>query len=155
MKLTYDRNEFYRAHLAKDPRFDGKFFVAVKTTMIYCRPICPARKAHLKNIEFFTHARAVADQTLVLDGTADFETTCRALLAIKGIGPWTVEYIAMRGLRDPNGFPESDLESQKKIVRLQLDPKKWAPWRAYAAILLWNIQLEHLITTSKSKVIIS
>jgi 3-methyladenine DNA glycosylase/8-oxoguanine DNA glycosylase len=88
-------------------------------------------------------ARGVADQTLVLDGTADFETTCRTLLAIKGIGPWTVEYIAMRGLRNPNGFPETDLELQKKIVRLQLDPKKWIPWRAYAAILLWNIQLEH------------
>lgn len=56
MKLTYDKKEFYRAHLARDPRFDGKFFVAVKTTMIYCRPVCPARKALLKNLEFFIHA---------------------------------------------------------------------------------------------------
>ena len=56
MKLTYDKNEFYRAHLARDPRFDGKFFVAVKTTKIYCRPICPAKKAKLKNLEFFIHA---------------------------------------------------------------------------------------------------
>lgn len=43
MNLTYDRNEFYRMHLAKDLRFDGKFFVAVKTTRIYGRPICPWR----------------------------------------------------------------------------------------------------------------
>lgn len=85
-------------------------------------------------------AQAVANKTLILDGTADLESTCQRLLAIKGIGPWTVEYIAMRALRNPNGFPESDLELQKKIVRLRLDPKKWAPWRAYAAILLWNIQ---------------
>lgn len=56
MKLNYDPQEFYRAHLARDPRFDGKFFVAVKSTMIYCRPICPARKAQLKNLEFFIHS---------------------------------------------------------------------------------------------------
>ena len=90
-------------------------------------------------------AQAVSDKTLILDGTADFETTSRSLLAIKGIGSWTVEYLAMRGLRNPNAFPETDLELQKKIVRLQLNPKKWIPWRAYAAILLWNIKLEHSI----------
>ena len=55
MTLTYDEKEFYRAHLSRDLRFDGKFFVAVKTTKIYCRPICPARKAQLKNLEFFIH----------------------------------------------------------------------------------------------------
>lgn len=87
-------------------------------------------------------ASDVAFNTLVLDGTADFEETCQQLLSIKGIGPWTMQYIAMRALRDPNGFPETDLDLQKKITRYQLDPKKWAPWRAYAAILLWNIQLE-------------
>ena len=53
MKLNYDKAEFYQAHLARDQRFDGKFFVAVKTTGIYCRPICPARKARLENLEFF------------------------------------------------------------------------------------------------------
>jgi AraC family transcriptional regulator, regulatory protein of adaptative response / DNA-3-methyladenine glycosylase II len=56
MDNHYDKKEFYRAHLAKDPRFYGKFFVAVKTTGIYCRPICPARKAKLENLEFFIHA---------------------------------------------------------------------------------------------------
>jgi AraC family transcriptional regulator of adaptative response / DNA-3-methyladenine glycosylase II len=46
---------FYRAMLARDKRFDGKFFVGVKTTGIYCRPVCPARP-HRKNIEFFASA---------------------------------------------------------------------------------------------------
>ncbi|MEC8786253.1 MAG: Ada metal-binding domain-containing protein, partial [Pseudomonadota bacterium] len=32
-----------KARLSRDPRFDGRFFVAVKTTGIFCRPICPAR----------------------------------------------------------------------------------------------------------------
>ena len=47
---------FYQAMLARDYRFDGKFFVGVKTTGIYCRPICPA-KPKRENVEFFADAR--------------------------------------------------------------------------------------------------
>jgi AraC family transcriptional regulator of adaptative response / DNA-3-methyladenine glycosylase II len=43
---------YYEAMLARDSRFDGKFFVGVKTTGIYCRPICPA-KPKRQNVEFF------------------------------------------------------------------------------------------------------
>src|SRR6185503_8634484 len=46
---------FYEAMLARDYRFDGKFFVGVKTTRIYCRPICPARPKR-ENVEFFPNA---------------------------------------------------------------------------------------------------
>lgn len=49
--MTRD-DAFYQAMLARDPRFDGKFFVGVKTTGIYCRPICPA-KPKRQNVEFF------------------------------------------------------------------------------------------------------
>src|SRR3954468_5210645 len=48
---------FYRAMLARDYRFDGKFFVGVKTTGIYCRPICPARPKR-ENVEFFQNPLA-------------------------------------------------------------------------------------------------
>jgi len=52
------KNEvFYQALLTRDSRFDGKFFVGVKTTGIYCRPICPA-KPKLENVEFFPDALA-------------------------------------------------------------------------------------------------
>ena len=47
--------DFYQAMLARDYRFDGKFFVAVKTTGVYCRPICPARPKR-QNVEFFPDA---------------------------------------------------------------------------------------------------
>lgn len=47
--------EFYQALRARDYRFDGKFFVAVKTTGVYCRPICPARPKP-ENVVFFTDA---------------------------------------------------------------------------------------------------
>lgn len=45
---------YYQAMLARDHRFDGKFFVGVKTTGIYCRPICPA-KPKRENVEFFNN----------------------------------------------------------------------------------------------------
>ncbi len=42
-----------QARLARDPRFDGQFFVAVKTTGIFCRPICPANLPKEDNVEYF------------------------------------------------------------------------------------------------------
>jgi AraC family transcriptional regulator of adaptative response / DNA-3-methyladenine glycosylase II len=87
-------------------------------------------------------AKAMEDKTIMLDGTQCFDETCKKLLSIKGIGLWTVEYIALRALKNPDAFPETDLELQKKIKRYQFNPEVWKPWRAYGAILLWNIQSE-------------
>jgi methylphosphotriester-DNA--protein-cysteine methyltransferase len=50
-----------RARLARDPAADGKFYVAVKTTGIYCRPVCSSRPALSRNVEYFeTRAEAAA-----------------------------------------------------------------------------------------------
>lgn len=46
------------ARLRRDPAYDGRFFIAVKTTGIYCRPVCPARSPLTKNIEFYPSAAA-------------------------------------------------------------------------------------------------
>lgn len=48
----------YRAVLARDARFDGRFFVGVRTTGIYCRPICPSRTPKRENVGFFASAPA-------------------------------------------------------------------------------------------------
>lgn len=51
-----------RARLSRDPRFDGKFFIAVTSTGIYCRPICPASPSPRRsNVRYFTSAAAAAD----------------------------------------------------------------------------------------------
>ena len=47
-----EKLKLYKSVLARDPRFDGRFFIGVKTTGIYCRPICPA-KPKFENVEFF------------------------------------------------------------------------------------------------------
>ena len=47
-----------RARLARDPAFDGLFFSGVRTTRIYCRPVCPVRPARSANVIFFGSAAA-------------------------------------------------------------------------------------------------
>src|SRR5262249_29145861 len=47
-----------RARVTRDPRYDGRFFTGVRTTMIYCRPVCPVRPARASNVTFFPSAAA-------------------------------------------------------------------------------------------------
>jgi len=49
------------ARLSRDARFDGKFFIAVLSTRIYCRPICPARASKEENVRYFPTAPAAAE----------------------------------------------------------------------------------------------
>ncbi len=79
------------------------------------------------------------------------EEVQQELVKLKGIGPWTVNYIAMRGLSDPDAFPSADLGIIKALSEKGCAPKEriknkdilalaqqWRPWRAYAAIYLWQ-----------------
>lgn len=56
--MDIDDDACYRALCARDARFDGRFFTAVKTTRIYCRPICPARTPLRRNVTFYPSAAA-------------------------------------------------------------------------------------------------
>ena len=56
-----DRLVCYRALQSRDVRFDGLIFVGVKSTGIYCRPVCPARTAKLENCNFYASAAAAQD----------------------------------------------------------------------------------------------
>jgi AraC family transcriptional regulator, regulatory protein of adaptative response / DNA-3-methyladenine glycosylase II len=50
-----------RARISRDPRFDGKFFIGVHGSGVYCRPICPAPHANEKNVRYFPTAAAAAE----------------------------------------------------------------------------------------------
>jgi AraC family transcriptional regulator of adaptative response / DNA-3-methyladenine glycosylase II len=50
--------ECERARVARDAAYDGRFFTGVRTTGVYCRPICPVRPARARNVEFFVSAAA-------------------------------------------------------------------------------------------------
>ncbi|MBY5992534.1 helix-turn-helix domain-containing protein [Ferrimonas balearica] len=56
-----DPTPYRQARLARDPRFDGRFFIAVRTTGIYCRPICPASPPKEENVTYFDSAIAAAN----------------------------------------------------------------------------------------------
>ncbi len=56
--MELDSDACFRAVRARDRRFDGRFFVAIASTAIYCRPICPARPAKRENMRFYTSAAA-------------------------------------------------------------------------------------------------
>jgi AraC family transcriptional regulator, regulatory protein of adaptative response / DNA-3-methyladenine glycosylase II len=57
----HDRRTYYRAFQTHDARFDGRVFVGVTSTGIYCRPICPARTPKFENCRFFASAAAAQE----------------------------------------------------------------------------------------------
>ena len=56
--MDLNPDQCYQAMLTRDARFDGRFFVAVRTTRIYCRPICRVKTPMRKNCRFYSHAAA-------------------------------------------------------------------------------------------------
>jgi AraC family transcriptional regulator of adaptative response / DNA-3-methyladenine glycosylase II len=91
-------------------------------------------------------SRAVAERQICLDAGVDRDRVRHDLLALGGIGPWTVEYIAMRALRDPDAFPAGDLGIHHALERLGQSGSRaaaerlsenWRPYRAYAVQHLW------------------
>src|SRR5919106_3922323 len=57
-ECVLDREACDRARIARDPTYDGLFFTGVRTTRIYCRPVCPVRPAKSENVVFFPTAAA-------------------------------------------------------------------------------------------------
>lgn len=101
-----------------------------------------SRRATLQRV-----CAAIADRALVLDPGADRDEVRRNMQAVKGIGPWTASYVAMRALNDPDAFLPTDLGVRHAARRLGLpdDPagieqhaERWRPWRAYALQYLWS-----------------
>ncbi|WP_225765344.1 AlkA N-terminal domain-containing protein [Inquilinus sp. Marseille-Q2685] len=58
---TLDPEACYRALVTRDPRFDGRIFVGVTSTGIYCRPVCPARTAKFEHCRFYASAAAAQE----------------------------------------------------------------------------------------------
>jgi AraC family transcriptional regulator of adaptative response / DNA-3-methyladenine glycosylase II len=98
-----------------------------------------ARAATIRSL-----ARAVCDKRITFDGISDGETFLAGLCEISGIGAWTAQYIAMRALREPDAFPVGDIALLRALGlrswrELEQRSEAWRPWRAYAAMYLWNV----------------
>lgn len=83
-------------------------------------------------------ALAVHEKRIDLSPTAPLEETRAKLAALPGVGPWTVEMIAMRCLGDPDAFPARDLIVLRAVEKLSLNHAEHAPWRAYLALWIWK-----------------
>jgi AraC family transcriptional regulator of adaptative response / DNA-3-methyladenine glycosylase II len=86
---------------------------------------------------------------LDLSGGSRLEETLHTLGEVGGIGPWTLAYVAMRALRDPDAFMATDLGVRRGAETLGLPSTSrelleraewWRPWRAYAVMHLWYQQ---------------
>jgi AraC family transcriptional regulator of adaptative response / DNA-3-methyladenine glycosylase II len=70
---------------------------------------------------------------------SDKELELSDILNIKGIGPWSYEYIKLRSGLDPDAFPAKDLGVLKALDAHKItDTSQWSPWRSYATLHLWN-----------------
>jgi len=110
--------------------------------LVGARPGLPAARA----LTLTLVVDALADGRLDLGPGSDRDRARRALSDLAGIGPWTVEMVAMRALGDPDAFPVGDLGVRRGAARLGLPDRpadltghagRWRPWRAYAVQHLW------------------
>ncbi|MFF9783171.1 AlkA N-terminal domain-containing protein [Streptomyces nigrescens] len=99
-----------------------------------------SRRATLRTL-----SAALADGTVVLDAGADRDEAERALLGLRGIGPWTAGYIRMRALGDPDVLLTGDAAVLAGMRRagvptagLNERATSWRPWRSYAMHHFWN-----------------
>ncbi|WP_069812413.1 DNA-3-methyladenine glycosylase 2 [Streptomyces sp. TP-A0874] len=95
-----------------------------------------------------TLVHALESGEVRLETGSDWELARRRLAAVPGIGPWTVESIAMRGLGDPDAFLPTDLGLRRAAretglpatpAALTTRAAPWRPWRSYAVQYLWAV----------------
>jgi AraC family transcriptional regulator, regulatory protein of adaptative response / DNA-3-methyladenine glycosylase II len=93
-------------------------------------------------------ARAVCRDPRLFDPRQDLANAITRLIELPGIGEWTAQYIAMRGLHESDAFPAADIglirafagaTGRRPSAAELLDrAEAWRPWRAYAALHLWT-----------------
>ncbi len=130
--MDMDRTACYRAISTRDARFDGRLFVGVKTTGIYCRPICPARTPKFENTSFYPSAAAAQEagfrpclrcrpetspDLAFWRGTTNTVSRALALIEAGGLDEADVEGFANRLGADRGGADRAD------IIGKTIDPR--------------------------------
>ncbi|WP_103337063.1 DNA-3-methyladenine glycosylase 2 family protein [Amycolatopsis sp. CA-126428] len=140
LSLWRDAERCYRVVTARDPRFDGQFIMAVRTTGIYCRPSCPASTPKVQNVRFFpTSAAAQANGFRAcrrclpdaVPGSPDWNVRADlAARAMRLISDGTVEREGVPGLARRLGYSERQLG---RVLTAELGAGPLALARAHRA----------------------
>ncbi|MFG1643657.1 DNA-3-methyladenine glycosylase 2 family protein [Amycolatopsis sp. NPDC049252] len=138
--LWRDAERCYRVVTARDPRFDGQFIMAVRTTGIYCRPSCPASTPKVQNVRFYpTSAAAQANGFRAcrrclpdaVPGSPDWNLRADlAARAMRLISDGTVEREGVPGLARRLGYSERQLG---RVLTAELGAGPLALARAHRA----------------------
>ena len=99
--MDLDHEACYRAVSIRDARFDGRLFVAVRTTGVYCRPICPARMPKRENVLFYPTA-AAAQQAGFRPGLRCRPEISPDLASWRGTANTVSTRYCISGRRNPN-----------------------------------------------------
>lgn len=116
---------------------------AVALSQITPGSLCQLGITRIRAGAIIAVAQQVASRRLMLEPYVDLDEVLSVLRGIRGIGEWTVQYIAMRALAWPNAFPYGDAVLRKRLgltdaAALGRHARQWEPWRAYATIRLWH-----------------
>jgi AraC family transcriptional regulator of adaptative response / DNA-3-methyladenine glycosylase II len=106
-------------------------------------PMPGARRKALSGL-----AAAVAADPGLLGLNRSLEDAVERLKSLPGVGEWTAQYVALRGMREPDAFPAADVGLMRAMAdaegvrptstELLSRAEAWRPWRAYAAQHLWS-----------------
>ncbi len=90
-------------------------------------------------------SKAILEKKISLEPTQDVEEFLKKVMSIRGIGPWTANYMALKVLRDTNTFPATDLILGRALeIHTSEVVDRMSPWRAYVAALFWRNYAEGL-----------
>ena len=87
--------------------------------------------------------QAIRDFATLVAANPGREISDSDILAIKGIGPWTLQYIKLRGSSEPDIYLEKDLIVARQVQRFAIKASLAAPWRSYLTIQLWLLANQH------------
>jgi AraC family transcriptional regulator, regulatory protein of adaptative response / DNA-3-methyladenine glycosylase II len=103
-------------------------------------------------------AQVIAADPAIFGRGASLEQAIAKLRRLPGIGEWTAQYIAMRELREPDAFPAADVGLLRAMAvdgrrpsppQLLSRAERWRPWRAYAALHLWEAGAQNTAGSGK------
>lgn len=95
-------------------------------------------------------ASALVEGRISFSGVVNLEEFTTSFRRIPGVGDWTAQYVAMRALSEPDAFPSGDLgllhaAGFSSARAMQARAEAWRPWRAYAAMYLWQTKTEEVV----------